>query len=193
MVNEILLIGDSLTEWYQSNNGWGEQMKKWYDNKATIINKGFGGYTSEMIKNMITDIIGNKKNNNLILCTILLGTNDCYFVGRQTSSENYKKNILFIIDYIHNINPHTIILLATPPTASGDTNKIIDYVNKVHQIKKERPYIYLIDLHKDPFKIIIRDLYDGIHFNQSGSNKLFQNIQYTIIHSCNKIRPAEIS
>ena len=46
MTNEILLIGDSLTEWYQANNGWGGQMKKWYGNKATIINKGFGGYTS---------------------------------------------------------------------------------------------------------------------------------------------------
>lgn len=192
MTKDILLIGDSLTEWYQVNNGWGEQMKKWYANKATIINKGFGGYTSDMIKGIITNIVPNKKNNNLVLCTILLGTNDCYFVGRQSSSENYKKNMLFIIDYIHTINPHTTILLATPPTATGEPNKILDYVNKVHQIKKERPYIHLVDLHKDPFKIVPGDLVDGIHFNQNGSNKLFQNIQTKITQNCNKFVPAHI-
>ena len=192
MTNEILLIGDSLTEWYQANNGWGGQMKKWYGNKATIINKGFGGYTSEMIKSIITNIIGNKKKNNLVMWTILLGTNDCYYEGRYISSENYKKNILFIIDQILNINPQTSILLCTPPTTLGDPNKILDYVNKVYQIKKERLYVHLIDLHKGPFKIVASDLTDGIHFNENGSTKLFHNIQNTIIHNCNKLIPSHI-
>ena len=192
MGKDILLIGDSLTQWYEEKNGWVDQMKKWYSGKATVINKGFGGYTSEMIKGIITTIVPNKKNPNIRLCTILLGTNDCYYNGRYVSPDNYNKNILFLVDYMRNINPNIIILIGTPPTTAGDPNKILDYVNRIHQIKKERPYIHLIDLHKDPFKIVAADLTDGIHFNQNGCNKLFQNIQNTINRHCNKLTPAQI-
>ena len=168
MGKDILLIGDSLTQWYEEKNGWVDQMKKWYNGKANVINKGFGGYTSEMIKGIITNIVPNKKNLNIRLCSILLGTNDCYYNGRYISPDNYKKNILFLIDYMRNINPNITILIGTPPTTGGDPNKILDYVNRVHQIKKERPYIHVIDLHKDPFKIVATDLTDGIHFNMMG-------------------------
>ena len=65
----ILLIGDSLTEWGNGENGWAGYLTKWYSNKANVINKGFAGYNSKMIVDIMTTITFNIPN--LILCTIL--------------------------------------------------------------------------------------------------------------------------
>ena len=189
---DILLIGDSLTDLYQENNGWGEKIEDWYIDKANVINKGYSCHTSEMIKNMLPTIIPNKKNEKLLWCSILLGTNDCYYVGREVSPKQYKENILSIIDYIHNINPVAVIILITPPTTSDAPDKIKDYVKKIYDIKKRRPYICLIDLYNGPNKITAKDLKDGIHFNETGSNKLFEYIKSSLTSCIARVTPLKI-
>lgn len=39
---QIILLGDSLTEWGfdLSDNGFGAQLEKYYENRADVINKG---------------------------------------------------------------------------------------------------------------------------------------------------------
>jgi lysophospholipase L1-like esterase len=190
---QIILIGDSLTEWNFKENGWGKKLQDWYGEKATIINEGYAGYNSKMIKEIIHQIIPKKSNKQeLLICTILLGTNDCFFQGRQISFQDYKLNILYIVDYIHLTNQKTEILLITPPI-SVYQKAIAQYINALYEIKKERNFINIVNLHHNPHAIIVlTDLYDGIHINDSGNDKLFKNVQNSIFYHYNSYTPSKL-
>lgn len=176
-MHNILLIGDSLTEWGNGENGWVRYLTNWYANKAIVVNKGIAGYTSRMIANLMPEITVNIPN--LMLCTILLGTNDCYNSKMGlVSLDEYKKNILFIITHIHKINPNIIIFLITPPV-SKINNDIMYYVKMIKDICIYTKNIVLIDLHTDN-AITTNDLCDAVHFNENANNKLFEKIKNKI-------------
>ena len=190
---QIILIGDSLTEWNFKENGWGKKLQDWYGGKATIINQGYAGYNSKMIKDIIHQIIPKDTNKTeILICTILLGTNDCFFEGRQISFQDYKLNILYIVDYIHLTNPKIEILLITPPI-SGYLKGMTKYIDALYEIKKERNFINIVNLHDNPHaNIILPDLYDGIHINDSGNDKLFKNVQNSIFYYYNRYTPSKL-
>ena len=172
----IFLIGDSLTD-LGFRNGWGAFLKQWYKNKAIIHNKSICNYTSLMIKNVLKELINN---HTLDICTILLGSNDCYNSNLYVSPDNYKHNILYIIDQMRKINPTCIILLITPPLCKIHKG-IFDYVGKIYQIIGERPHITLIDLHHGTNKFDYSDLHtDGLHLNANGNYKIFNKIKDAI-------------
>ena len=172
----IFLIGDSQTD-LGFKNGWAYLLKKWYQNKAIIYNKSICNYTSLMLKDVLNELV---KNQHVDICTILLGTNDCYNFNLFVSPENYKQNILYIIDQMRIINPTCIILLITPPISTIHMG-ILDYVNIIYQIIGERPHITLIDLYHGTNILDASDLHsDGLHLNSNGNFKLFNKIKYII-------------
>lgn len=172
----ILLIGDSHTE-FGFRNGWGLHLKGWYHNKATVINKGICKYSSQMIKDIFLKLI---EKQTFHLCTILLGTNDCYNPNSLVSPVVYKQNILFMIDTLRKINPTCLIFLITPPICKIHAD-IMQYVEKIYQIIGERPFITLIDLYNGTNNIDYSDLNsDGVHLNSSGNWKIFSKIKDTI-------------
>lgn len=171
----FVLIGDSITNrGFGVNNGWVKLIHTKYT-KARIMNYGYEGYTSTMLKNMIKRLV---PNSNIFLATILLGTNDCYS-SYSVSPKQYKKNISYIIQYIHNLNPNCIILLITPPICRLN-NYIFEYVQIINQLGKEFSYIQIVDLHSGPNQILLEDLHDGIHFGESGNKKMFNIIEQTL-------------
>ena len=178
------LIGDSLTNYgFQQNYGWPKLLHSYYP-KAHVMNYGYNGYTSSMLQSMMKRLI---PNNNIFFATILLGTNDCYS-SSFVSPEQYKQNINYIIQYIHKLNPNCIILLITPPICKLN-DYIFEYIDQIYSIKKENTssMLQIVDLHCGPYKIIMEDLYDGIHFGETGHHKLFKNIQHTIKEKFNTI------
>lgn len=184
-MHDILLIGDSLTEW-NFDNGWGNHIRNWYQTKGNIYNYGYAGWTSAQMKMKIPLIMYNHRCP--MICTLLLGTNDCYFKGQYVSPNDFKKHIIHIIDHIRSFNIYAVILLITPPICKLD-NKIKPYVVKTQEIAAEKA-VALIDLHKPgPFQIGYNDLADGMHFNESGNKKLFENIKSTILTHFNVISP----
>lgn len=188
----ILLIGDSLTELNCNKYpGWGYFMKMWYDGKATIHNEGFSGYTSEMIRNIFPTII--PINTKIIMCTILLGTNDCHLYDKHVEPDDYKDNILFMIDYIHALNNNTVILLITPPIASAAYGlSILYYVKSIKEICAERNFVIEIELYSQENAVTRDDLYDGLHVNDTGNKKIFKNIQKQIIQMCPYLCPENL-
>ena len=184
----ILLIGDSLTEWGNGENGWAGYLTKWYSNKANVINKGFAGYNSKMIVDIMPTITFNIPN--LILCTILLGTNDCYNINGLAPIDEYKKNITSIINHIHNLNPNIIIFLITPPV-SKINNNIMFYAKSLKQIYTHQTNVVLIDLHTDN-SITVNDLCDAVHFNENANNKLFEKIKNTINNEYSFLSPNKL-
>jgi len=182
---QIILIGDSLTEWNFKGNGWGKKMQNWYGTKVQIINEGYAGYNSKMIKEIISSIVKPQDNTfELLLCTILLGTNDCFLEPRIIPFQEYKQNILSTIDYIRMMHPKTEILLITPPiTGHPPKMKITfpNYINALYEIKKERKFVNIVNLHNPPNNLLVSDLTDGVHINDSGNDKLFKNVQNAIM------------
>jgi lysophospholipase L1-like esterase len=172
----ILLIGDSLTD-LGMINGWVGHLKYWYQNKINFLNKSICKYTSKMIKEKLNDLIDIKQFS---LCTILLGTNDCYNSNYCVSPTDYKDNINYIIDYLWKINPHCYILLITPPLCSLNKN-ILLYVNEIYKIVEENKHIILVDLYKGRNNIELYDLsVDGLHFNNSGNWKVYCKLKEII-------------
>ena len=193
---QIILIGDSLTEWSFKENGWGKKLQDWYGEKVTIVNEGYAGYNSKMVKELMHDILPKphsqiNKKNEILLCTILLGTNDCYFEGRKIAVQEYKKNILDIINHIHSGYPEAEILLITPPP-TGFQIPMTKYIGVLHEIKKDCPFINILNLHTHPTIILTSDLFDGIHFNDSGNNKLFKYVQNAIFYYYNRFIPVKL-
>ena len=176
-MHDILLIGDSLTEW-NYENGWGQKMKEWFKDKANVINCGYGGYTSQTIKENIQWI--TYAHRFPMICTIWLGTNDCYYNGFQVPLQEYKQNIVHIIQHIRSLHTYCVILLITPPVCQLNTS-ILYYVVKTREIAREQ-CVPLVDLHKPGrFQITLSDLYDGTHINEKGNKKLFENIKHTLL------------
>jgi len=125
----------------------------------------------ENIKNMILF-------KDALICTILLGTNDMH---KNITSNEYKKYILMIIDYLYELNINTKILLITPPINFFCKN-IKDYITAIYEISILRSKIIIIDLHKtNENKILLSDLYDGIHFNDNGNKKIYNIIKKYIL------------
>jgi len=167
----ILLIGDSLTDC--NENGWVGQMKQLYQGKAIVYNKGRAGYTSKMIYDIFPSIIENITCP--FFCTIFLGTNDCYSPN-QLSPDSYKYYLLSIINELRKLNQFCVILLITPPISTF-SDKIFEFVDKLHEIVNECPLVELIDMHSGTNKITKNDLYDPVHFGESGNEKVFENIK----------------
>ena len=169
----IFLIGDSQTD-LGFKNGWGNLLKKWYHNKAIVYNKSICNYTSLMLKDRLKELVNNQ---HVDICTILLGSNDCYNFDLYVRPEDYKQNILYIIDQMRHINPTCIIFLITPPISNIHMG-ILCYVNVIYQIIAERAHITLIDLYHGTNILDSTDLHsDGLHLNEKGNVKIFNKIK----------------
>jgi len=191
-MHNILLIGDSLTYLgSHKERGWVNYLKMWYKNKANIINKGLCLYTSKMIRDEFDEITCNTIGK-FDLCTILLGTNDCYNPNLHITPGIYKENILFMIDNLLSKNPNCIIFLITPPSCKIN-ECILEYVDQIYDIvseiqiqkqkqkQKQKQLIILIDLYKGNNNIDCTDLdQDGIHLNTSGNWKIYCKIKEAI-------------
>ena len=174
-MKKIVLLGDSLTELGFKENGWCYHLYNSLNSDIHIINKGNCGWTSKMVAENIKNMINI---NDISICTILLGTNDMY---QNISCIDYKEYILYIIDYLYNLNKNTKILLITPPINIFCKN-INDYIIVIYEILVIRQNIILIDLHNNyENKIFLSDLYDNIHFNDNGNKKIYNIVKKYIL------------
>lgn len=181
---KIVSIGDSLTNFGFNKNGWATKLI--LTGNYSIENVGFNGITStEMVNKLPTLQIKNDiKNSDLV--TIWLGTNDVLqYYDQKITPDNYVKNIFLIIDYIQDINPRVPILLIGLPISSFSVNQYVskeqsllyEFNQKLLQFSNKSgiPIINLMD-NSDGQEILVTDLYDGIHFNSNGHNKLFNKL-----------------
>lgn len=179
-MHKILLIGDSLTSFgFSDENGWCRKLEKLYKNKAILLNHGYPLHTSKMLNPMIPGILS--RSSPLLFCNLLLGTNDCFSVNKITDGD-YKKYMKNIIHLLHSSNKNIVIFLITPPPTELGNHYILNYVKHLWEIYFENPWInmVIIDLHNGPHKINTCDLEDGVHFNEDGNEKMFQNIKNAI-------------
>ena len=188
---KIVSIGDSLTNFGFNEDGWATKLIK--TGKYTIENVGINGITSS---EMLNKIPSSEIENKIIyadLITLWLGTNDVLqYYNNNITTQEYIKNIFLIIQYIKNIDSKIQILLIGLPSSSFSINK---YISKEHSMlfvfnnellkfseKTDIPMINLMN-NTDNQEIMVSDLYDGIHFNINGHNKLFNKMNNFLINN----------
>ncbi|KAL5402667.1 hypothetical protein PMIN03_010470, partial [Paraphaeosphaeria minitans] len=131
---QIVLFGDSLTEWSfdESVQGFGWYLTDWYKGKAEIVNEGITlnhdstplhNYTSERVKlefsHLITRVTAPFAPTTLLF-TIFLGANDACFVGKTeyVPLPQFLDNIRSFVEEIltqDNLEDANIVLITPPP------------------------------------------------------------------------------
>ncbi|OCK73729.1 SGNH hydrolase [Lepidopterella palustris CBS 459.81] len=120
----IILFGDSLTEWgfYEDNRGFGWAMEQHFAGKANVLNKGLAGYNSTWIKSYFGQIIQQANEPYApptLLFTIFLGANDACLppAGAHVPLNQYEENIREFVEIIltNEAMADTKIVLITPP------------------------------------------------------------------------------
>lgn len=199
---KIVLLGDSITFESFYPNGWGNLLAKYYLRNADVLNRGFNGWNSRWMLQAIQRILPSKDvwfNHDVIMVVIYLGCNDASTDGLHVPLSEYEENIIQLIEYIHNLNPHIHIILITPTDVNSggwntrSTALVSEYANVIRKIPQKMQsirsrvshrinhyHISVVDMWKDKLKIEFSDLSDGLHLNNNGNLKVFNGIQDVI-------------
>lgn len=115
----ILLLGDSITEYSFDTlyNGWGAKLADYYRLKADIINRGFSGYNSTYLCNILPFLYPLNSIEKPFLTVIMLGNNDSAIKEvkvQHVDIEEFSKNVENIIKYLLKLNSNMKIILMTP-------------------------------------------------------------------------------
>ncbi|PVH87099.1 SGNH hydrolase, partial [Cadophora sp. DSE1049] len=118
---QIILFGDSLTQFMTTNiQSW---LQTRYSRRADIINRGFGGYTSQQGLSLLPQIIPSKypvTSPNIKLCFVFFGANDA-FQPPQTPGRPrvdlgaFSSNVCKIVEYLQSLSEEMTVVLITPP------------------------------------------------------------------------------
>ncbi|KAJ3068580.1 hypothetical protein HDU98_008269 [Podochytrium sp. JEL0797] len=114
--DQIVLIGDSLTEWGGNRpGGWGLLLTQHYSRRLNVNIRGFGSFNTWWLKFTISPLFHSLHNVKLI--TLMIGTNDYAELpnGRHVPIEKYRTFLGEIISNLHTVAPHAHILVMTPP------------------------------------------------------------------------------
>ncbi|TPX72178.1 hypothetical protein SpCBS45565_g00408 [Spizellomyces sp. 'palustris'] len=122
-LDQILLFGDSLTQWSFNPDmeGWGAFLSNSYVRKLDVVNRGFSGYNTEWCKHIIASILRTvlpSPGAQIRLVTVFLGTNDATLPSwpqQHVPLSAYRDNLHSIIASIRTFSSNTRILLITPP------------------------------------------------------------------------------
>ena len=184
MIN-VLAIGDSLTHFGFQENGWATLINR---SKSYIKFKNFGknGITSSELVKSLPSLITSSDIINAQMATLLLGTNDTlHYYKKPVSVSQFSNNICTIIYYLKSINPFLRIILIGPPITTYSLNEstaeeksLIYHVNQVVSTLAKQLNVVFVDLmdNCDGNKILVEDLYDGIHMNDSGHIKMVSKL-----------------
>ncbi|KAK9815163.1 hypothetical protein WJX73_009257 [Symbiochloris irregularis] len=123
----FLFFGDSLTQRGFELGGWGAGMTDLYRRTADITLRGFGGYNTRCALHIADDIFPPSAPQPAELVTLWFGANDAAVPDRlggpqHIPIEEYKQNLLRLIQKIREHGTTYIILLTPPPV--GDSARI---------------------------------------------------------------------
>ncbi len=189
----ILIFGDSITygAWDKENGGWVNRLRLALENKRetyfNIYNLGIPGETTINLKKRFDNECNYRFNtNDKTIIIFSVGINDSQIIKDKNLVliKDFKKNV---IDLIDKAKQYTLYILFIGLTKVDENrtkpvlwDKNINYSNKevmkynevLKNICKEKVINYL-----DIFNLLdTKDLDDGLHPNNSGHQKLCEEI-----------------
>lgn len=170
--NDIVFLGNSITE---QAGDWSLKL-----NNTKARNRGIAGDTSDGVLERLVEIVHFKPEQVFIL----IGINDLF--RDDMTSEKVFKNILLIVNEIHQGSPKTEIFVQTIlPTTTETTNEKIRVTNELlinSQSSEPFKLIHLHDLYTDDDDLMNMKLsHDGVHLTEQGYNVWVKKI-INLIH-----------
>lgn len=202
--DKLILFGDSITQGaFQPDFCFtlGNALQGDYIRKFDVLNRGFGGYNSRWGKEVLPEILTTEsKNATIKLVVIFFGTNDSKDNEQGVSLEEYKSNLLFMVELCEKYN--TKIIVVGPAVYSAALGHASDFASIEGHLKysnaakevAENCSVPFVDLWHAFASYLGRTeeemvkspadmselLVDGAHFAPTGYKIFYQNLTTTI-------------
>lgn len=110
---QLILFGDSITQFSFQVNGWGAEIADKLVRKCDVINRGLSGYNSRWAKMILPRLINNQNSadNNIVAVTVFFGANDS-----ALEDKNPQQHVP-VQEYSENLKEITRLLAAAGVTA----------------------------------------------------------------------------
>eukprot|EP00834_Sanchytrium_tribonematis_P004717 NODE_247_length_11822_cov_1.182718.p6 type:complete len:227 gc:universal NODE_247_length_11822_cov_1.182718:6410-7090(+) len=174
---KVGILGDSITESGNWQKGFVQLLTSNYVRHAEILGRGFSGWNTRVTVKYLKYILHSLPKLDLIF--LFLGANDACITGVQTVPlEDYEKFTAILAEHLQLISKR-VVLITPPPIdnsrqAPGRTyENTKEYQKKVVSIG-QKLNLTVIDLYQ---VIKNEDLVDGLHFNDKGNEKVFNEIK----------------
>lgn len=144
---KIVMLGDSITELALTMEGgsWRKIAAK-YPGQADVVNRGLSGYNTHSTLSAVKMFIKNQDTfdpSQKTLVIIMLGSNDSAFPGyaQYVSLENYKKNLISIVNAIKAVgDDYKFLILPPVPVCDKQFDEIWTEHNRNNE--NTRQYYY---------------------------------------------------
>ncbi|OWZ05881.1 Isoamyl acetate-hydrolyzing esterase [Phytophthora megakarya] len=208
----LLLAGDSLTARGTSPKmqGWVELLQDRYLRSSDVIARGFSGYNTKWFLKEVMPVLENEISKNAYtppsLITVWLGTNDAVLTNGSNSErhvpiDEYKDNLVKIVDRFRTAVPDAKLLLITPSHiddiarakfADDRTDAKRGLVDRTNAVNFMGNYSRACVEVANSFGVPVLDMYtyfnampettrnamleDGVHFNVAGNAAVGQEL-----------------
>ncbi|KAI9206234.1 SGNH hydrolase-type esterase domain-containing protein [Polychytrium aggregatum] len=122
-LDQILLFGDSLTQWNfnPDNLGWVARFSHAFVRCVDVVNRGYSGFSTDWCLRIFPSTLASilpKSHARLRLVVIFLGTNDAVTLEtshQYVSLDRFRSNIKAMIASVRELHPDARIVLVSPP------------------------------------------------------------------------------
>ncbi|KAJ3285056.1 hypothetical protein HDU79_007626 [Rhizoclosmatium sp. JEL0117] len=214
--DQILLLGDSLTDFSFRPNGWGLKLSSLYNRKADVKVRAVAGYNSWNLRFAMPPILNEVPKDRVRLITILIGTNDFSLESdhQHVPLDKYKENLEAILREIQLSVPAAKVVVMTPPPIgmairegrhTFTIKRAAIYrdacIETVSSLKAKMKNVKLLNLwdtfipnqeYKKPDwnpSSIQKYFYDNLHFGDEGSNVLYEALSKFIAAQWPELNP----
>ena len=193
-MRNFLIFGDSITYGHgDSKGGWVARFKEEAWDKTFVYNLGISGdTTAEVLSRLEFEARQRVDPGEEAILVFAVGLNDSIFLNdrgiSRTSIDQFIKNLHEIYARAKNISPH-ILFVGLTPVDDTKTNPVPWAPNKVYKNEYIAKYDQALKSFCREFSIPFVDvfsvwreknyigwLYDGVHPNKEGYDKLLQLI-----------------
>ncbi|CAM4644403.1 hypothetical protein PO909_011931 [Leuciscus waleckii] len=117
---QIILFGDSITQFAFQANGWGCEISHKLERKCDVVNRGLSGYNTRWAKIVLPRIVPIS-DAPIAAVTVFFGANDCALEDKNPAQhvhlQEFSENLKDIVRYLVSIGVSSdkIIFITPPP------------------------------------------------------------------------------
>ncbi|KAG7465837.1 hypothetical protein MATL_G00158020 [Megalops atlanticus] len=127
---QVILFGDSITQFAFQPNGWGSEIANKLVRKCDVINRGLSGYNTRWAKLVLPRIIDQANaDTNIAAVTVFFGANDCSLPDRNPQQHvpltEYTQNLKDMVKHLASVGvaADKVIFITPPPLYEPDWEK----------------------------------------------------------------------
>ncbi|XP_051579452.1 isoamyl acetate-hydrolyzing esterase 1 homolog [Myxocyprinus asiaticus] len=117
---QIILFGDSITQFSFQANGWGSEIAHKLARKCDVVNRGLSGYNTRWAKIVLPRIVSTSEAP-IAAVTVFFGANDCALQDKNPQQhvpcQEYSENLKDIVTQLVSagVSKDKIIFITPPP------------------------------------------------------------------------------